>query len=334
MDALSEAIGSGARREKVCEVVGLSMRTIERWRVQGGGEDRRRGPNTEPGNKLSVKERKKVLAIANSPEFRDQSPKQIVPMLADQGTYIASERTFYRILEEGGQLNHREPSRPSTHHKPKAYEASGPCQVMSWDITYLKSPVTGMFFYLYLVVDIWSRKILAAEVHEEESGELAAQLFASSCAEHGVDVGSVLHADNGSPMKSSTMLATLQHLGVVPSFSRPHVSDDNPYSEALFRTLKYRPEFPRKPFESLDAARAWVSSFVTWYNTEHLHSSIRYVSPEARFSGQEATILEGRRRVYQEARQRHPERWTGKTRNWSSVGSVLLNPDGKLRAAA
>ena len=131
-------------------------------------------------------------------------------------------------------------------------------------------------------------------------------------------------------MKGSTMLATLQKLGVVASFSRPRVSDDNPFSEALFRTLKYRPEYPARPFASLPEARAWVASFVTWYNTEHRHSAIRFVTPDQRHFGYEKSILKKRRRVYERARRRHPERWARKIRNWTPVGDVHLNPEARL----
>src|SRR5690606_8251929 len=153
---------------------------------------------------------------------------------------------------------HRGRSKPRTHRRPAEHKATGPNQVWCWDITYLRSPVTGMFYYLYLFLDVWSRKIVGWAVLEEESNEAAAKLFREICAELGLDPeGLVLHSDNGGPMKGATMLATLQKLGVVPSFSRPSVSDDNAFVEALFRTAKYRPSYPSGPFESLDAARAW-----------------------------------------------------------------------------
>ena len=154
-----------------------------------------------------------------------------------------------------------------------------------------------------------------------------AALFKETCAYLELDPdGLVLHSDNGGPMKGSTMLATLQRLGVVPSFSRPHVSDDNPYSEALFRTLKYRPEYPSEAFSSLEHAREWTTSFVTWYNTEHRHSAIRFVTPDERHEGRDKVILAKRHRVYQLAREKHPERWSGKTRCWEPVETVTLNP--------
>jgi transposase InsO family protein len=315
-------------------MVGISVRTAQRWQKQGeGGQDGRMGPRRVPGNKLSEREQQEVLKIANSTEYKELSPKQIVPRLADQGQYVASESSFYRILRKQGQMTHREPSRPASQNRPEAFVATGANQVYTWDITYLRSSLKGVFFYLYMIVDIWSRKIVGWEVHEQESMEYASLLMERSCEALGVDpAGLILHSDNGGPMKGSTMLATLQWLGIVPSFSRPRVSDDNPYSEALFRTLKYRPEYPRRPFETIEEARQWVRWFVRWYNTEHLHSAIRFVTPDDRHFGREPEILENRRRVYEEARRRHPERWSGSIRNWAPVGAVWLNPQDRAQA--
>lgn len=326
LELIDQMTAEGVSLAAATKVIGVSSRTVQRWRNQGGGEDRRRGPKREPANKLSAKEREKVLKVADSPEYRELSPKQIVPKLADAGTYLASESTFYRILRQEGELSHREKSRPASR-KPDEHVATGPCQVWSWDITYLRSALRGCFFYLYLVVDIWSRKIVGWTVEQSESTDLAASLFRRTCAELGIDPeGIVLHSDNGGPMKGSTMLATLQVLGVVASFSRPHVSDDNPYSEALFRTLKYRPCYPSKPFASVEEARAWVADFVAWYNGEHLHSAVGFVTPDDRHSGRDIELLERRRQVYERARRRHPERWSGTTRSWEHVETVTLNP--------
>ena len=327
---VDEAVKDGARAEKACEMLELSARTVERWRASGGGEDGRRGPKTPPANKLSEVERKRLLNVVNSPEHRDLSPKQIVPKLADDGIYIASESTVYRVLREEGQLAHRERSRPPVNNRPTALAATGPEQVWSWDITYLPSPVRGSFFYLYMVMDVWSRKIVGWEVHLEESMELSARMISRICAQNGIDESGLhLHSDNGGPMKGATMLATLQKLGIVASFSRPSVSDDNPFSEALFRTLKYRPEYPRKPFETLEAARAWVAGFVRWYNTEHLHSGIRFVTPDDRHFGREDGILARRKAIYETAKRRNPDRWSGETRNWKPIETVVLNPENR-----
>ena len=326
------AVEAGCRRHRVCEVLGIDRRTEQRWRAKPGGVDARAGRTAAPPNKLSDEEKRVVLETANSTEFRNLSPKQIVPRLADQGRYIASESTFYRILREHNQLTHRQRCRPPRHKRPKEHIATAPCQVWSWDITYLSAPVRGEFFYLYLIEDIWSRKIVGYEVHQTESMVLSSQLIEQVCADNGVTrQGLVLHADNGGPMRGATMLATMQKLGVVPSFSRPRVSDDNAYCESLFRTLKYRPAYPRQPFESLEAARDWVADFVRWYNMEHLHSGINFVSPQARHSGAEPAILESRRQVYRAAKQRHPQRWTGECRNWQPTGHVSLNPRSSER---
>ena len=219
---VKEATDAGARLEKVTEQLRVSARTIQRWSEANGGEDRRRGPHSEPTNKLSEAEKEQVIEIANSPEYRDLSPKQIVPRLADEGVYVASESTVYRVLRERDQMAHRERSRPATSRRPREHVATGPNQVWVWDISYLPGPVRGTFFYLYLILDVWSRKVVGAKVYAEETSERASQLFVQTCWRLGVDpAGLVLHSDNGSPMKGATMLATLQWLGVVPSFSRP-----------------------------------------------------------------------------------------------------------------
>ena len=328
LSLVDEAAAAGARRAKAAAVIGISSRTLIRWRQQGGGQDQRQGPSQAPANKLSEDERQQVLAIANSASFRDLSPKQIVPKLADQGLYLASESTFYRILKEHRMLTHRQASKPAAARRPKAHMATGPCQVWSWDITYLRTCVKGQFFYLYMVLDIWSRKIIAAQVFAEESMNHSAMLLAHACAIHGVEPEKlVLHSDNGAPMKGATMLATLHSLGVIPSFSRPSVSNDNPYSESLFRTLKYRPEYPSRPFENIEQAQAWIDEFVFWYNTRHLHSSIRFVTPDDRHYGRESSILTNRHEVYAQARRRNPKRWSKEIRNWNPVERVWLNPE-------
>lgn len=333
INLIDKAVESGARLKKAAAIMGISARTIIRWRQQRGGQDQRKGPSKAPANKLSEKERQQVLEISNSAPFRDLSPKQIVPKLADQGVYLASESTFYRVLKEHKMLTHRQASKPAVSHRPKQHVATGPCQVWSWDITYLKTSVKGLFFYLYMIVDVWSRKIIAAQVFAEESMDRSAMLLAHACMIHDVQPEElVLHSDNGGPMKGATMLATLHNLGVIPSFSRPSVSNDNPYSESLFRTMKYRPEYPSKPFESIDQAQSWVDGFVFWYNTQHLHSSIRYVTPDDRHYGREQYILANRREVYKKAWSRNPNRWSKEIRNWNPVHQVWLNPEKKDEA--
>lgn len=333
IEIVNEAVQSGARLHKAAGIIGLSARTIMRWR-QDGGCDRRKGPKKEPANKLSEKERENLLEVANSVPFRDLSPKQIVPSLADQGVYLASESSFYRVLRDHKMLTHHQRSKPPVSRRPREHVASGPCQVWSWDITYLHSSIRGIFYYLYMIVDVWSRKIIAAEVFTEESMEHSSRLFTKACFIHNVlPEGLVLHSDNGGPMKGATMVATLDKLGVTASFSRPSVSNDNPYSESLFRTMKYRPGYPSKPFETIEQAQAWVDEFILWYNTVHLHSAICFITPDDRHYGRDQQILTNRHQVYENARRRHPSRWSGQTRNWNPVRQVWLNPEKKDDAA-
>jgi transposase InsO family protein len=206
--------------------------------------------------------------------------------------------------------------------------ADGPNQVWAWDITFLPTEVRGRFLKLYVVIDVWSRMIVGAVVHEVEDASLAAELIESCCIEQNVTADQlVLHADNGGAMKGNTMLAKLQQLGVMPSFSRPSVSDDNAFAESVMRTIKYNPAYPDQPFASLAEARAWVATFVAWYNEEHLHSGIQFVTPAQRHHGLDIAILAHRHEVYTAARARHPERWTGATRNWERPSIVVLNPE-------
>ncbi|OQC19454.1 MAG: Integrase core domain protein [Planctomycetes bacterium ADurb.Bin069] len=333
LEGIKEAVRDGARVARACEIVGLSERAYQRWNKDpDGGEDRRKGPTSPPVNQLTEEERVAVVETLNSWEFRNQSPKQVVPILAERGTYIASESSMYRILKEEGLNAHRAASRPPRHTKPREFVAQGPGEVLTWDITYLHSPVRGAFFYLYLVVDVWSRKILGGAVHDAESSAYASALISTVIEENGLSPETVVvHMDNGSPMKGATLRATLEALGVQASYSRPHVSNDNPYSESLFRTLKYRPEYPSKPFQSLEAAQQqWVAGFEVWYNTQHRHSAIGYVTPEQRHSGVAHAVLARRRQVYEAARRRNPARWTGDIRRWEAPDVVYLNPEDPL----
>jgi transposase InsO family protein len=197
----------------------------------------------------------------------------------------------------------------------------------------MPGPVAGMFFYLYLIVDIFSRKIVGWEIHDRESADLAAALIRQAVLAEGCFMQPlVLHADNGSPMKGATMKTTMEKLGITASYSRPRVSNDNPFSEALFRTCKYRPDWPTKGFATKADAQAWVKSFAKWYNCEHLHSAIRFVTPNARHTGHDRAALANRAMLYANARAQNPERWSGKTRNWQPAGPVWLNPETEISA--
>ncbi|MEI7857727.1 MAG: IS3 family transposase [Methanomicrobiales archaeon] len=325
LELVKEASIAGARKSKASELLGLPVRTVERWAKQGVC-DNRKGSHPVPANKLSDAEKDEIVKVLESPEFSDSNPNQIVPALADKGIYIASESSFYRILKELSMNKHRQASQLSKHKPPEPYIATCPNQVWSWDITYLPLLIKGTFLYLYMVMDIYSRKIVSYQVYEYESGEIGADLITDGCVrENIVQNQLVLHSDNGAAMKSLTMLAKLQELGVMPSFSRPSVSDDNPYSESLFRTMKYRPQYPEKPFKNLTDARDWTDNFVDWYNNRHLHSGINFVTPFSRHDGDDVDILAKRHQVYIDARAKRPERWSGKTRNWNPVAEVALN---------
>ena len=331
---INEAVAAGARQFKACDVLQISERTLRRWK-KGGVVQSDRRPHVqrpEPPNKLSEAERKAVLDVCNSKDFSALPPSQIVPKLADQGQYLASESSFYRILRADGQQHHRGRTKPPVKRKPPtSYQATAPCQVWTWDITWMPGPVAGMFFYLYLIVDIYSRKIVGWEVHDRESSEQASVLIRKAVLSEGcIGQPLVLHADNGSPMKGSTMKTTMENLGITSSYSRPRVSNDNPFSEALFRTFKYRPNWPMKGFATKTEAQEWVRYFANWYNDEHLHSAIRFVTPNARHSGSDRKTLANRAILYATARAQNPQRWSGKTRNWQPAGPVWLNPENEI----
>ena len=337
VELIDEAHRNGARLEPACRMTGITARTYQRWTGTGRDQSDLRpdAPRPQPCNKLSVQERERVLSVCHDPGYASLPPGQIVPKLADQGVYIASESSFYRILHEADEQHHRGRSRkPHVSTPPKGYCATAPNQVWSWDITYLPTSIRGMYFYLYMIVDVFSRKVVGWEVHLEENGFNAAILVQKAILSEGCMLDPpVLHSDNGSPQKAFTLRSKLDVLGVTPSYSRPHVSDDNPYSEALFRTVKYRPDYPYKGFKTLDDARVWVKGFVNWYNHEHQHSAIRYVTPVERHEYRDEQALEMRRQVYESAKAKHPERWSGKTRNWDYISEVWLNPPAEAETS-
>jgi transposase InsO family protein len=330
---VNEACTNGARQYKACEVLDVSIRTLERWVHEQGTQDKRKNAERTVGNKLTQDERMSILTTINSKDYQDLPPCKIVPMLADNGIYLASESTMYRILREENQLTHRQLSRSARHHRPKACVANAANQVWSWDITYLSSQVRGEYFYLYMIVDIFSRKVVGWSIHEEQSADYASKLIKQACIDENINRNQIiLHSDNGAPMKGSTMLATLQTLGVAPSFSRPSVSDDNPFSESLFKTLKYHTAYPKiEKFQTIESSRQWCIRFVDWYNNQHLHSGLKFITPNQRHCGDDKKTMSNRHKVYQLAKQQHPERWSSNTRNWTLPDSVTLNPDRKKK---
>jgi transposase InsO family protein len=282
-------------------------------------------------HRLTEEERQRILLTCNQPEFAALPPGQIVPILADRGLYIGSERSFYRVLHAHGQAHRRGRARPPQEPRPvPRLRSDGPNQVWSWDITYLPTSVRGVWLYLYLVVDVWSRKVVAWDVAEREDAQIAADLVSRACLRERISRRRpqplILHADNGNAMRAATLESRLEELGVLRSFSRPRVSNDNPFSESLFRTVKYRPDYPRRPFHSVEEACSWVVGFVAWYNDQHRHSGIRFVTPAQRHSGQAVAIARQRAAVYERARQQHPRRWSRSTRCWRQPEVVWINP--------
>lgn len=334
---IDQAVCAGARKEQACETIELSIRTLQRWskgdRVLADGRKTAQRPT--PMNKLSDEERQEVLGVCNESEFASLPPSQIVPILLDRGIYIASESTFYRVLKSANQLNHRGRAKAKSKvTKPTNFTAQKPNEVWSWDISYCPSRVKGLYYYLYMIMDIYSRKIVGWDVYECESGEYAAQLLERTVwAEKCLKSDLVLHSDNGAPMKSMTMHSKMVDLGVISSRSRPRVSNDNAYSESLFRTVKYYPRWPSEGFDSLEGARVWVKSFATWYNTEHRHSRIKFVTPEQRHTGDDIEILLRREELYEEQKKQNPLRWSTGTRNWGYIREVELNPEQNKEAA-
>jgi transposase InsO family protein len=331
---IDEACKAGARLKAACEVAGVDARTLQRWKAGDGlviGDGRPGALRPTPAHALSVAEREQLLRVANEPRFADVPPARIVPALADEGVYLASESSFHRVLRAHGQNRHRGRAKtPRKSRPPTTHVARAPNEVWAWDMTFLPAKVAGMWFYLYMILDVFSRKIVGFEVHEKDDSHHAVALLKRTALAEGIHAQPgkpVLHGDNGSTLKATTVLAMMHWLRIEPSYSRPRVSNDNAYAESLFRTAKYRPEFPTGGFADLQAARTWASQFVRWYNDEHHHSGIRYVSPSQRHSGQDRTILQQRHALYLSARDRNPRRWARGTRNWNYIDVVTLNPE-------
>jgi transposase InsO family protein len=332
MELLKEGLRAGATVKAIADLIGICPRTLRRWRIAfeayGFSQDRRKGSARMVAHRFSKEERQQVLLTVNDARFADLTPAQIVAILAEEGVYVGSESTIYRIMRQEGLLNHRGRSRPPREPKePPVLEATGVNQVLAWDITLLPGPVRGQFYYLYMVIDVWSRRILGVEVHERESSNLASEFFDRVCRDEGIsrESATVLHSDNGAPMRSCTLAAKMDELGISLSFSRPRVSNDNAYAESWFRTMKYHQSYPVRRFRDLLSVKAWVDAFVDWYNTEHRHGGIKYVTPNQRHYGEADAICAIRQQTYERARQRHPRRWARPPRDWSQPQIVRIN---------
>jgi putative transposase len=266
-------------------------------------------PRPSPPRALHPAERQQVLEHLNSERFRDQAPPEVFATLLDEGTYLCSVRTMYRILEQAGEVRERRDQlRHPTYQKPQLL-ATGPNQVWSWDITKLLGPVKWTYFYLYVILDIFSRYVVGWMVAPHENAELAKRLIAETCRKQNIAPDQLtIHADRGTSMTSKPVALLLADLGVTKTHSRPHVSDDNPFSESHFKTLKYRPEFPGR-FGSIQDARGFGQVFFPWYNTEHHHNGIGLLTPEVLHFGQADDVIRQRQIVLSQAYERYPERF-------------------------
>lgn len=331
---VEKATGSGASLEGCARVLGLSARTLKRWEKglqEGCGDRRPIAIRPTPANALTEQEQAEIIEVMNSPEFASLPPSQVVPILADEGRYIGSESSCYRVMHKHKQVRHRGRARTPRRVAPKpTHVASRPNQVWVWDITWLPSPVAGRFYKLYAIMDLYSRKIIAEEVWEEENSDHSKEILRRAYLKENIGelkTPLILHGDNGSSLKAQTVQTLMYQLGIASSYSRPRVSNDNPHVEALFRTAKYHPSLPPGSFTSIEAARQWAQSFTRWYNQEHHHSALRFVTPNQKHTGEDRKILHHRHLVYKRAQQQHPRRWIQKKpRNWSPIETTALNP--------
>jgi putative transposase len=261
---------------------------------------------------LSSTERAAIVDTLTSPRLADCTPYTAYARLLDEGSYLASVRTFYRVLAAQGLVHERRNQLTHPAHTKPELIAMAPNQVWSWDITRLRSALKWQHFYLYVLLDIFSRYVVGWLVAQAENAGLAGALIEESCSKHGIArQGLILHSDRGSPMRAKSTAELLVDLGVAASFSRPRVSNDNPFSEAQFKTLKYRPGFPER-FESIEHARAHLRAFFGWYNDEHRHSGIGFMTPAAVHFGRAQALHQQRAGVLQAAYAAHPERFKGR----------------------
>jgi putative transposase len=302
--AIVEDQGARLGVAALCRALAVPRATLYRRRTPRAPATRR--PSSRA---LSLAERQVILATLHSDRFVDGAPASITARLLDEGTYLCSTRTMYRILSaEGGIRERRDQLRHPAYVRPELL-ATGPNQLWSWDITKLLGPAKWTYYHLYVLLDVFSRYVTGWMIAYRESATLAARLIDEACARQGISPGQLtVHADRGSSMTSKTVAFLLADLGITKTHSRPHVSDDNPYSESQFKTLKYRPDFPDR-FGSLQHARSWGSPFFQWYNHEHRHGGIAYLTPADVHHGRAEPVLRRRHEVLADAARQHPERF-------------------------
>lgn len=317
LDFIDEAKRQAVSERTTCSLLGISRRTIQNWR-KWGLRDRRKGSARVVVHKLSVDEEECVYQAAISRRFADSTPEQIVATLAQEKLYYGSVSTFYRILRKREALEHRrESKKPRQGKRPDKIPVTGPNQVWAWDITWLKTAVVGLFHYAYTIIDIYDRTLIGWTIEETESEEHACRLFSRAMRNHGV-CPEIVHADNGNAMRGVTLGVFLDNLKISRSYSRPRCSNDNAFMETWYKTLKYTVGYPRF-FASIEHARIWFADFVNWYNNDHLHSALAYVTPMQRRTGAADLIYAVRNQTIAEARAKNPSRWrNGKTRSYGS----------------
>ena len=309
-----------------CDALGVSRASLYRQRQPA----RSPAPRPTPPRALAPIERQRVLATLDSERFLDQAPAQVHATLLDEGTYLCSSRTMYRLLEAAGEVRERRDQVRRPHYAAPELLATRPNEVWSWDITKLLGPVKWTYFYLYVILDIFSRYVVGWMIAPHESATLAQRLIAETCAKQGIAPGQLtLHADRGGAMRSKPVALLLADLGVVKTHSRPYVSNDNPFSEAQFRTLKYCPQFPER-FGSIEDGRAFGREFFRWYNQDHRHSGLGFLTPAVVHFGQADVVRAHRDRVLAAAYAAHPERFVnGRPHPADLPAAVWINPPVK-----
>lgn len=306
---LTEELAQHTDVTTACQALNVPRSTLYRARKSETGAPDEAQARPKPARSLSEAEKAQVRDLLNSPRFQDQSPREVYATLLDEGVYLCHWRTMYRVLDEHQEVRERRNLlRHPTYIKPELL-ATAPNQLWSWDITRLRGPLTWTYYYLYVMLDVFSRYAVSWLLAKEESAALGQQLVAAAYAKQHIQPGQlIIHADRGAPMTAKSMAQLMNDLGVTKSHSRPHVSDDNPYSEAQFRTLKYRHNYPDR-FGSLEEARRWCERFFTWYNQEHHHNGLSLLTPADVHYGRAEEMLAQRQMVVQQAYDRHPERF-------------------------
>jgi putative transposase len=326
---IQNALKEGARLIPTCETVDISLRTYQRWKAGNHG-DRRKGAAKHVPRKLSEEERREIRTLCCNDEFKDANPYEIVITLLERRSYLASISSFYRVLKAANLLNHRSNKNPGRKHAaPPEVIANGPNQVWCWDITWLPTDVKGIFLYAYHIIDVWDKSIVDWAVHDTESEHHAKRLFERALTEQG-DPKVHIHSDNGNPMKGISLLSLLYYLKCKNSFSRPRVSNDNPYIESFFGTMKCSVKYPGR-FAGISEARTWMAEFVDWYNTAHRHSGINFFTPRQLRTGEYKKMVEIRNQTMNDAWSRKPERWSKPVKQWSQNHTVYLNPSLETR---